>query len=242
MTDRKIQPSLAELTGRMMAAVTESPVAADEREVEPYEVLNGFRTDPRTAYTDAVLPLKLLGVTALPTALPPEWASFAQLQPVSPAVPMAAGQFPQRVRDLGALLSAADRTALRPTAGEAISGFAGLRGWVKKNIKTDGLSHLAAGVARTLGDVTTTAGTDAAATNERAAGLWLSGKWDEAVTVWLALPDSPVAAFNRGMGLLFNGKPAEAAPHLRTAAAQLPDTSGWSHLAQLYLALAEAKA
>lgn len=236
MTARKLPPTLAELTDRMLAAKAEQPLAAADAEVEPYEVLNGYRTDPRTAYADAVLPLKLLGVTGVPTSLPPEWAAFAQLTVASPAVPMAAGQFPQRVRDLSMLLAATDLTALRPTTTE-VGGFGGLRSWVKKN----GGNHLATGVARTLGDNPKVTGTDAAATSERAAGLWMSGKWDEAVAVWLAMPDSPVAAFNRGMGLLFSGKAAVSVPHLKAAAADLPDTSGWSHLAQLYLAVAESR-
>ena len=41
-------PTIAELTDRMLKAHVE-PLDGAEPEVEPYEVLNGFRTDPRTA-------------------------------------------------------------------------------------------------------------------------------------------------------------------------------------------------
>ena len=65
-------PSIADLTDRMLKARVAEPADAAEPEVEPYEVLNGFRTDPRTAYTDAVAALKLLGVKDLPSSLPPD--------------------------------------------------------------------------------------------------------------------------------------------------------------------------
>ena len=242
MTTRNTQPSLADLTNRLLKASAVDAADVNEPEVEPFEVLNGFRTDPRTAYTDAILSLKLLGVTGLPVALPPEWAALVQQAGEATAVPMAAGQFPQRVRDLTALLSAERLESLQPQASEPASGFHTLRNWVKKQQNVDGLKWLAAGASRLLGDAATTdADGDAVAANERATDLWLSGRRDEAVAAWKALPDSPVAAFNRGMGLLFTGHAAEAVPHLRAAATGLSDTCGWSHLAKLYLAVAESR-
>ena len=78
MTRSIRQPSLAELTDRMIAAKLSAPVAdAGEHEVEPYEVMNGFRTDPRTAYTEATAAAKLLGISGQPTTLPPEWEQAA---------------------------------------------------------------------------------------------------------------------------------------------------------------------
>ena len=50
-------PSIVTLTDRMLKARVAEPFDAAEAEVEPYEVLNGFRTDPQTAYTDAVVTL-----------------------------------------------------------------------------------------------------------------------------------------------------------------------------------------
>ena len=235
MTRTIRQPSLAELTDRMIAARVSAPVSdAFEPEVEPYEVMNGFRTDPRTAYTEATAALKVLGVTGLPTALPPEWAGFVPSATGSPAVPMAAGQFPQRVRDAAGLMDAGDPTRHAPTATAPVSGFQHLRSWVAKQPA----SPLTTGLTRALGDAHATDGTDAVAVNERAASAWLAGNHAEAVELWETLPDSPVASFNRGMSLLFTGKAAAAIPHLRAAVETLPDASGWSHLAALYLAIA----
>jgi len=141
-------PSIADLTDRMLKARIAEPTDAAEPEVEPYEVLNGFRTDPRTAFVDAVAALKLLGVKDLPLALPPEWASYVQMMPATVAVPMAAGRFPQQVRDLAALL---DGEAVHtPTPPSEASGFNSLRNWVKK--QENGAAKLAAGMARSLGD------------------------------------------------------------------------------------------
>ena len=141
-------PSIADLTDRMLKARVAEPTDAAEPEVEPYEVLNGFRTDPRTAYTDAVAALKLLGVKDLPSSLPPEWASYVQLLPATVAVPMAAGRFPQQVRDLAALLEG--EAVHTPTPPSEAGGFNAMRGWVKK--QDNGAAKLAAGIARSLGD------------------------------------------------------------------------------------------
>lgn len=237
MTPAIRQPSLADLTDRMLAARLSAPtVDAGEHEVEPYEVMNGFRTDPRTAYTESVAALKLLGVGGLPTTLPPEWVGFAQLA-TGLAVPMAAGQFPQKVRDAAALMDASDLTVFAPKSTAPVPGFQSLRAWVSKQPTTG----LTAGIARALGDAHTTTGTDAVAVNERAASAWLAGQHADAIKLWSALPDSPVASFNLGMAMLFTGKADEAVPHLKAAADTLPDNSGWSHLAALYLAVAQSR-
>jgi hypothetical protein len=242
MSTKPIQPSLAELTDRMLKRRANDVIDATEAEVEPHEVLNGFRTDPRTAYTDAVLPLTLLGISGVPTTLPPEWASYAHSDLGTVAVPMAAGLFPQRVRDLNALLSAADMTVLAPQGREPVSGFSSMRMWVQKSLTATATNWLARGIGHNLGvKMDAQSEKSAAAQNDAASDHWLSGRHAEAVAQWLAMPDSPVAAFNRGMSLLFTGRSTDAVPHLRQATVTLPDTSGWSHLAQLYLALAESR-
>lgn len=240
MSAKPTQPSLAELTDRMLKRRATDVIDATEAEVEPHEVLNGFRTDARTAYTDAVLPLTLLGVSGLSVALPPEWASYAHSDLGTVAVPMAAGLFPQRVRDLSALLTAADVTALSPHGHEPAAGFSSLRSWIQKNLTTIPVSWLARGIGHNLGvQMSSPSDASAAAQNDAATANWLNGRHAEAVALWLEMPDSPVASFNRGMSLLFTGKAADAISYLRQATVTLPDTSGWSHLAQLYLALAE---
>jgi len=237
------QPSLADLMARFLATRSDAAAAAVEPasgEVEPHEVAAGFRVDPRTAWIDAT--------AAAPSAaspVPNDWSNLVNQPSAAFAVPMAAGNFPQRVRDLHPLIAKFDGKKLRPN-GEAppLPGFASLRSWVEKEAKT-GSALLAGGMARTLGDFATAERildalpASPARENERAALLWHLGESEAALALWKTLPESPAVRFNRGMALLFTGKPADARAELAAAAASLPDSSGWHALARLYQAVAE---
>jgi tetratricopeptide (TPR) repeat protein len=232
------QPSLEDLMVRFLAARSDAAVAAavetGEGEVEPHEVAAGFRVDPRAAWTDATSE-----ITTAPVQLPPDWAALANLPTSAAAVPMAAGNFPQRVRDLQPLLASFNPGALRPSGeSEPLPGFAGLRGWVRKNAQSQPV--LAAGLARLVGDFNAADELlPPGAANERGALLWQRGRCDEALEAWTAAPEGPAVLFNRGMALLFLGRTAEAKPALARAVAAIPEDSGWNALARLYLAVAE---
>lgn len=232
------QPSIESLMMRFLATRSDATTAVElgESEVEPHEVAAGFRVDPRAAWIDA---------HAAPTAgtagpLPPEWGALVSQPSAAFALPMAAGHFPQRVKDLQPLLTKFDPAELRPTGAQApLPAFAGLRAWVTKAAKTNPV--LAAGVARMLGDFGTAeallAGTGAE--NEKAALLWQKGQCADALAAWAALPESPAVLFNRGMANLFMGRLTEAREAIQNAIQVLPEASGWNSLARLYLAVAE---
>lgn len=236
------QPTLADLMVRFLAtrpdAATAAAVGPAEGEVEPHEVAAGFAVDPRAAWTDATV-----GVGKVP--MPPEWAGLVGQPSAAFAVPMAAGNFPQRVKDLHPLLANFDPAKLRPTATQAVAGLSGLRYWISKQSAGDENGRLlAAGIARAVGDAERAAALLAglaspAAANERAALLWQTGRCDEALAAWEALPDSPTVLFNRGMARLFLGRYAEARVALSEAVAGLPEAGGWHALGRLYLAVAE---
>ena len=247
------QPSLNDLMVRFLATRSDAaPVVAVESAeggVEPYDVAAGFWVDPRAAWTDAVASLELAGGSP-----PPEWAAVAGQPAGSYAVPMAAGNFPQRVKDLQPLLTRFNPAGLRPTGDRpATSGLTALRGWVaREGKKADAVAVLlAAGVARGLCDFDRaaellasaeplcTGGLRAAWENERAALLWQTGECDAALAAWTAAIDTPAAQFNRGMALLFLGRLADAKVALAEAARVLPEAGGWNALARLYLAVAE---
>jgi hypothetical protein len=237
------QPSLEDLMVRFLAVRSDAAAAAvepSEGEVEPHEVAAGFRVDPRAAWTDATALTPGVNTPGSPVVpLPPDWASLVNQPGSAFAIAMAAGNFPQRVRDLQPLLAKFDPAELRPSGSqEAQPGLPGLRGWIKKN--TSAQPVLAAGLARLIGDFDTAAELlpkDAA--NERAALHWHRGRCQEALEAWNAIPESPEVLFNRGMALLFFGQFAEAKPVLTKAIAALPESSGWNALARLYLAVAE---
>jgi hypothetical protein len=229
------QPSLADLTARFLARpATDDATAA----VEPHEVIAGFATDARAAWVEATATAKLLGVKDFPAATPGEWANHVRQSATVDFLPMAVGHFPQQVRDVSALIHGAKKAAPAES-----------RGWSVSTAKqsTAGLI-LAAASARVSGNTSETerlldqaesGGADATLVqNERAAILWQTGEKAAAVLIWKQLPASAVTAFNLGVAALAAGQKADAKGHLKAAVAQLPESSGWHHLAQLYLALA----
>ncbi len=238
------QPTLTDLMVRFLAtrsdAATMAAVEPASGDVEPHEVAAGFRVDPRTAWTDAI------AATHAAAPIPSDWSSFVNQPSAAFAVAMAVGNFPQRVKDLHPLLKKFDAKELRPKAGQAaLPGLSGLRAWIERTATSEAL--LAAGVARTLGDfdraeqLLTAATSEPKATweNERAALLWHRGECEAALAAWTAMADSPTVHFNRGMASLFTGRTAEARTQLDAAIAGVPESSGWSALARLYLAVAE---
>ena len=253
ITETAGQPSLNDLMVRFLAtrsdAASWAAVEPSEGEVEPHEVAAGFRVDARAAWSEATI-----SVENSPKAPPSEWATLVGQPTAVFAVPMAAGNFPQRVKDLQPLLNRFEPSELRPSGEDAPSpGLSTLRTWVAREAKKPAAtaSLLAAGVARVigdldwadelLGDAEARCGGDLRAVweNERAALLWQRGRCAEALTAWEGMAATPTIQFNRGMALLFLGRPTDAAPALSAAAASLPETSGWSDLARLYLAVAE---
>ena len=246
------QPSLADLMASFLACRSDAAAAAVEpagSEVEPHEVAAGFRVEPRTAWADATATL-----SNTPAATPTEWATLVGLPVAVYAVPMAAGNFPQRVKDVSLLMARFDPAALRPSAGSLPApGLSGLRTWVVREAKkrTAASALLAAGVARAAGELDWAAEllADAEALctgddrgrweNERAALAWHRGDAAEALARWEAMTDSPAVRFNRGMALLFLGRSAEARAALTAAIELLPEGSGWRDLAELYRTLAE---
>jgi hypothetical protein len=236
------QPSLEDLTIRFLAARSAAAAAVEpsEGEVEPHEVAAGFRVDPRAAWTDATT--EIATVAGPRSALPPDWAKLVNLPGSAFAVPFAAGNFPQRVRDLEPLLTRFNPSELRPRLGQTpLSGLSALRDWVQATAGKDPI--LAGGVATLIGDFETAEDLlPADAGNERAALLWQRGLSEQALQAWSQLPESPAVLFNRGMALFFLGRAVEASPVLAKAAAAIPEESGWNSLARLYLAVAQIHA
>ncbi len=242
-THSSVQPSLEDLTIRFLASRSDAAATAvelGEGDVEPHEVATGFRVDPWAAWKDATSQL-----TAATVPLPPDWVTLVNQPARVFSVPMAIGNFPQRIRDLHPLLKEFIPAELRPSSSQApLPGLLGLRSWIAKNAATQPL--LAAGLARLIGDFAIAesllAQQDPLAVNERAALFWQKGRCEEALAVWSELADSPAVLFNRGMALLFLCRFAAAKNPLATASAALPETSGWKSLAMLYHSLAEIQA
>ena len=75
--------------------------------------------------------------------------------------------------------------------------------------------------------------------NEMAALAWHRGDADQAVRRWAKAEPSLPVMFNRGMANLFTGRFAEASEVFKNNIVErIPESSGWHHLARLYLTLA----
>jgi hypothetical protein len=220
-------------------------------EVVPHEAVPVQPVDPQLAWNDALAAAAHL--TSAPSGVkwqvPPEWPTLVTGQ--APAVDLAfcLGNFPQLVRNLHPLLGGGDLTALRGLPSRAVPAT-GLDGWAETVCSYPDVL-LAAGVLRLAQRFDAAAGLlargaappewRAAHANETAALAWHRGAFEEAARLWQAQEPSVPVLFNRGMAALFLGRPAEAREDLTQAVAQLPETSAWHHLGQLYLALAASR-
>ncbi len=233
------QPSLAELTSRALVARS-NQVHSDELagDVEPHEILATIRVDAQAAWADSQLALQLLGLTVSLKTAPNDWATFVESTTGRLGIPMAAGQFPQRLREVAGLFAEnlVESTKSKP------SGITGLKNWVDRTQTSKNLGEklLAGGIGHELGEaVLPISGNSPAEINEQAARLWIDGQREAALSVWQTLPDSsPVASFNVGMAFLMLNCAPMAISHLRAAVATLSANSGWQQLAALYLSVA----
>jgi hypothetical protein len=254
----RAQPRIEDLMARFLtrqaedraAGIPEPPVG----EVEPHEAAFTPAVEPRTALDEAVVALKLCapdgGLASI--AMPPDWANLVAADGGHFAVPLAAGGFPQLLRDLPALLRAEKRSTLL-VEGSPV-GVPSLVRWANDAAEKVRLPQALVG-AGALRLARQFDAADAvldqlrsnipekwrtALDNEIAALAWARGNVAEAERIWAAMPKSAVTCFNRGMAALFNDRNAEAKAFLKDAAALLPEDSAWQHLANLYLALAAA--
>jgi tetratricopeptide (TPR) repeat protein len=219
-------------------------------EVEPHEVSVGFRFEPRSAWHESLGILKLFGASTAISA-PSEWASLVARSEAVAGLPMALGNYPQRVRDVSKLLGKSDLTSLI-SRNESRPASASLRSWARGMEAKGAVETLiAVGVLRFAGDLREaeelflklkTNATPEFATqieNEQAGILWQQGKTEAAISIWRELPDSAPVLFNRGMAALFLNQKSEARECLKKVLNLLPDSNSWHHLAGMYLALAE---
>ncbi len=257
-SSRSVSDLFAGYLRRQIAAQAEGLGFAElGEEVVPHEAVPVQPVDPRVAWTDALAAVDWMeagessnGAGRSTCEVPPDWAKLVALQEPAVAVAFCLGNYPQMVRDLHPFLAGGERAIHRPTRTNPISVAASLLEWTKTQ-STYPAALLAAAVLRL-----TRRFAEAGAllpknsevpsawrslhANEEAALAWHSGKEEEALRMWQALPASVPVLFNRGMASLFLGRCVEARTSLQEAVAQLPETSAWHHLGQLYLTLSEA--
>ena len=225
-------------------------------EVVPFEAVSLQPVQPRLAWEDACAVLRFyqLPDAARSLAIPPDWANLVSGHEPEVALPFCLGNFPQMVRHLPPILQVSCPASLRiPAAPPAASRS--LLDWVNHAGRGHPLPPLLLVVAllRLAGQhdlalavlqqhrVKKSAKQYAAWANEEAALAWHRGQFEQARVLWHSQTDSVPVLFNRGMADLFLGLPDQARSWLKQAIAQLAEDSGWYHLGNLYLTLAEMR-
>ncbi len=236
-TYKHTAPTIAELTAKLLA----KPLAYAERsvEVEPYDVGASFVVEPHAAWAEATFALKHHQLRA--TSMIAEWPQIVGAVQGATLIPLAIGQFPQQVSQLDGM-SSYDGSSLktvnisRPLASE----IAKLKqtATVPSLLTAAALERLAGAftdAAQTLADAKLIGGDTVALQNETAALAWAKGDTQAATKIWDAMPASAIRSFNRGIAAMANGENLRAAECLELAQSELPETSGWHHLAGFYL-------
>lgn len=220
-------------------------------EVVPFDAVPVQPIEPRLAWNEALAVLAYFepSRSVRPPAAPPEWSALVAAHEPEVALPFSLGHYPQLVRHLPVVLQAVE-AGWQP--GRRALGPATLLEWGQAEVTRPGpLARLTAAAVLRLARQFEPAAEALSAPvprewetfrqNEQAALLWQQGQREEADRLWQSLSDSAPILFNRGLASLFLGRPAEARALLRRATAELPEASGWHHLGQLYLALAEMR-
>lgn len=251
------QPMLSDLMAAYLRRLAASPqtglVSGAAREVEPYDAVPTQVLDPVQTWAEATVALREQGIES-PAESPSIWASVVFGAEAATAVPMAAGHFPQAVRDLAQLARSVEGQS-KPQPNSSPLPIDGLDNWIGETSDQSTASELcvAAGLLRLarrpedaerlLRSLRKSCGKQfvAAIDNEIASTMWARGERAEAVKVWDSLPESVPVLFNRGMSALFTGIRQKARENLVKAIATMDDGSGWRHLARLYMALAESE-
>jgi hypothetical protein len=250
------QPSLANLLARHLdqqakahAEGVASPDLAGE--VVPHDAGLVQAIDAKQAWQEAIAVAKYYGTADSPTLQPPpDWPQVVMMHEPAVALPFCFGNFPQLVRNYQELYRSAIQPDLRPLSDRPIDA-PGLVEWAGQASAAKQLPALllALGALRLAKQFEEAdklvqaheAGLpprwQGAWANEKAALAWHRGQFDEALGQWQGMAPSVPVLFNRAMAALFRGRPADVKPALTEAVSQLPDTSAWHHLGQLYLLL-----
>jgi hypothetical protein len=254
--ERPAQPSLNDLLTRYLAKQADAcavGAAACADEVTPYEAGPVQPIDPKLAWDEAlaVFALAKAPVNTRGWKAPPAWSQLVASHEPVVALAMAAGNFPQLVRNFHMILQTTDPTRLkpqvgRPTAVPELIVWAESMSDMPRTLLALGTLRLAKQLDAATAyvrkhDAAITAPWRTAWENEKAAVAWHAGRAEEALALWQQLEPSVAVQFNRGMAQLFLGNAEAARGELSTAVARLPETSAWHHLGKLYLALTRGR-
>ncbi len=255
-TGRSLTELFSQYLQRQLTAQAEGLGFADpDGQAVPHEAVSMQPVDPRLAWESALAVLRTSQAQHAGEgerlSAPPDWPTLVAAQEPAIALAFCIGNFPQMVRNVQPLLGDGDLSSLRRIPSRPVVVSSALLQWANTRREYP-LRLVAAGVlrlARRFEDASSQLGSNRETpadwrelrANEEAALAWHRGDAEESLMLWQDQKTSVPVLFNRGMASLFLGRIAEARSALRQAVAQLPDTSAWHHLGQLYLALMTAR-
>lgn len=254
-----VQPRLADLLTRYLDRQAEAQAlgaVAQPGEVTPYEAGPVQAVEPRLAWQEALVALRFYGVVPDLGAWPalPHWPALVAGHEPEVALPLALGNFPQMVRNFQQLWHRSDLAP--PTAGAVVpitapqlldwaDSAAAKRQFPQMLLAVGGLrlakQFPAAEAYLRQHDREIPQTWRAGWENEKAALAWHIGESRRARQLWQTLEPTAPVLFNRGVADLFFGQPAPARAAFEAAAARLPESGGWQHLARLYVTLASMR-
>lgn len=254
-----VQPKLSDLLSRYLnqrsSAHSAGLASFDSREVTPYEAGPVQPIDPKPAWDEALTVLQHYPSSRSESlSAPPHWPQLVAGHEPVVALAWCVGNFPQLVRNFHQILHHANLSELRPMCGRPVSTPA-LLDWAQHSTSRQEFpgALLALGALRLSKqfdqadalvaklESNVPASWRAAWDNELAALAWHRGESEEAMRRWAAAKPSLPVLFNRGMAYLFFGQLPAARDMFKTVIERIPESSGWHHLASLYLALSNQR-
>lgn len=258
-----VQPTLGELMARFLSKQADAHAAGlaafdPASEVHPFEAGPVQPIDAKLAWDEAVAALQHARTSSSVKSrradawqAPPHWPAIVAAHEPIVALALAAGNFPQLVRNFHMVLERISLAGWKPSIGRPIPVPA-LEEWSRDvaDRKLFPQALVAVGALRLAKqfdsatalvgklDASVPADWRCAWDNEKAALLWHRGQTKEARSAWHKMEPTVAVLFNRGMADLFLGDAAAARLSLEAVALQIPETSAWHHLAKLYLVLA----
>jgi tetratricopeptide (TPR) repeat protein len=247
-----LQELFRQLLGERIQAAAGGFLGERLLEVVPYQGLPPLAIDAGLAWAEALEAARAFELPTNSLECPSGWAELVADAAPTACVPMCLGNFPQMVRDVKALAEIANLPSLRPQPRSAPVADSGVRSW--RSSDTSLPVRLArAGLLRLCGDYAEAKQVLAempkargelksALLNERAALAWHQGDHETADGLWKQAKEEIPILFNRGLAMLFCGEAAQSKPLFDRVLGDLPASSGWRQLAELYLAVIELKA
>lgn len=231
------QPRWQDLFAKLLMEEHQDAIVS---EVELYQAQPALGLDLGLAWNEAVLPGVLLAEddARVSARFPSAWNSASHLNLTGP-FPCCVGLAPQFLQKIDRFMEDATGFFQQETPIITSNCIAEATLDSKTPLSQLAIARLA-GDAEQINRLIPQLDGELLQKNEQAAQLWLTGSREEARQLWDSLPgDEAVIAFNQGLAALASGDTKRGQECLNRAVDGFEESTGWHHLAELYLAVIE---